>query len=140
MKYLYLLFLSLAFTVQYTNAQQKLKPEITQVEFGEKTIILNKKHAFNYYREDNDFVISDLNDNPIITGKITPLGNKKFVSKIYFVTIGKEFHNKKIVGRNELIMALCQYNVITKDFEINNERLYDFIYKNNEIDTFPVKE
>jgi hypothetical protein len=127
------------FSVQNTLAQKKSNPDITQVEFEESKIILNKKHAFNYYKEGNDFIISDLNDNQVIMGTVTPIGNKKFTSKFYFVTIGKEFHNKEIIGRNDLIMALCQYNVINKKLEIDNKKLEAFVEANNDMASYSVK-
>jgi hypothetical protein len=133
-----LLFIYLNITTIYS--QRKIKPNITAVEFKETKIILNKKHAFNYYKKANDFTISDLNDNPLITGKITPLGNSQFASKIYFITVEKEFYNEKIIGRNDLIMTLCDNNVITKQLEIDNEQLDLFIENFNEIELFPTDE
>ncbi len=109
------------------------KQIITKVKFETDKIILNDKPAFNYSKVYNYFTISDLNGKELITGDITSLGNNKFSSVITFVTFGKKFSNTKIVGRNELIFALCENNVFTVDFKINEEKLNVFFEKYNEL-------
>lgn len=114
-------------------AQKKEKQIITAVKFEEDNIILNNKVAFKYSKVGNDFVINDLDGNEIIKGSITQIGDKKYTSVITFVTINKEFSNKKIIGRNDLIFAMCENNVFTKKFEIDPDKLSAFLEKYNEL-------
>lgn len=124
----------LLFSFINLSAQKKDKEQIiTAVKFETDKIILNNKPAFNYSKTYNYFTISDLDGKELITGDITPLGDNKFSSVITFVTFGKKFSNAKIVGRNDLIFALCENNVFTKDFKINEEKLNAFFEKYNEL-------
>jgi hypothetical protein len=116
------------------SAQEKDEEQIiTAVKFETDKIILNNKPAFNYSKVYNSFTISDLDGKELITGDITALGENNFSSVITFVTFDKKFSNAKIVGRNDLIFALCQNNVFTKDFKINEEKLNAFFEKYNEL-------
>ena len=49
------------------------------------------------------------------------------------MTVGKEFSNKKIIGRQEIIFALCENNVIRDNFEIDEAKLALFFEKYNEL-------
>jgi hypothetical protein len=129
-----LLFVSFTFA----QAQKKEKQIITAVEFTTDKIILNKKHAFNYARVQNDFTIRDLDGKILITGKITPEGNNKFSTRIYFLDSEEQFYNEKIIGRNDLIFALCENNVITKKFELDTEKLKLFIQNYNQLEDPPL--
>lgn len=135
MKILKLHFTILAFIIctSVMNAQKEEKQNITSVEFTGTEIILNKKHAFNYEKSENNFQIKSLENKTLITGNIITLGENKWRSHIIFLTINKEFTNQKIIGRNDLIFALCENNVITKNFEIDDEKLKLFISKYNEL-------
>ena len=105
------------------SAQEKDEEQIiTAVKFETDKIILNNKPAFNYSKVYNTFTISDLDGKELITGDITALGENNFSSVITFVTFDKKFSNAKIVGRNDLIFALCKNNVFTEDFKINEEK------------------
>ena len=76
----------------------------------------------------------------MITGDITSLGDNKFSSVITFVTFGKKFSNTKIVGRNDLIFALCKNNVFTEDFKLREfykvpwKKCLDLIRRNKDRD------
>jgi hypothetical protein len=106
---------------------------ITAVKLEVDKIILNNKTAYNYTRNGNDFLISKLDGKELIKGSITSLGNAKFSSIITFVTIGKEFSNEKIIGRKEVIFALCENNVIKENFELDEAKLKLFFEKYNEL-------
>jgi hypothetical protein len=106
---------------------------ITAVKLEADKIILNNKTAYNYTRNGNDFLISKLDGKELIKGSITSLGNAKFSSIITFVTIGKEFSNEKIIGRKEVIFALCENNVIKENFELDEAKLKLFFEKYNEL-------
>jgi hypothetical protein len=130
------LLLNIILMLSFINlsAQEKNEEQIiTAVKFETDKIILNNKPAFNYNKLYNYFTISDLNGKELITGDITALGKNKFSSVINFVTFDKKFSNAKIIGRNELIFALCENNVFTEDFKINEEKLTEFFEKYNEL-------
>lgn len=116
------------------NAQTSKEEQIiTAIELETDKIILNDKLAYNYSRNNNDFIISDLDGKELIKGSITSLGDGNFSSILTFVTIGKEFSNAKIIGRQEIIFALCNNNVITKNFKIDKKKLRLFFEKYNEL-------
>lgn len=69
----------------------------------------------------------------MIKVSITAQGNGKFSSIITFLTIGKEFSNKKIIGRQEIIFALCDNNIINDNFKIDEIKLINFFEKYNEL-------
>jgi hypothetical protein len=125
-KKIYLLFVM--FCIQYATAQTK--PAIT-VNFTETEIFINDSKCFNYSKKGNEFSISDLSGKPIIKGTIrkNPMG--KFESTILFLQLAKSFSNKKIIGRNDLIFALVNDNIIGKDCQIDIEKLKKFIEENN---------
>ncbi|RAR47906.1 hypothetical protein B0I10_107187 [Flavobacterium lacus] len=124
----------LLFTFTGLIAQKsKEKQIITEVKLEADKIILNKKLAYNYTRDGNDFLISALDGRALIRGSITSEGNGKFSSIITFVTVEKEFSNEKIIGRKEIIFALCENNVIKKNFEIDEVKLASFFEKYNEL-------
>lgn len=133
MKILKLLLLILFFNTFYLVAQKKEEQIITQLKFETDKIILNDKHAFNYIRQENHFIISDLENKEIITGDITSSEEGKFISTITFVQENKVFSNEKIIGRNDLFFRMLENNVITKDFKIDTEKLAIFFEKYNEI-------
>ncbi|MDN3673606.1 hypothetical protein QWY99_11125 [Flavobacterium branchiarum] len=116
------------------NAQTSKEEQIiTAIKLETDKIILNDKLAYNYSRNNNDFIISDLDGKELIKGSITSLGDGNFSSILTFVTIGKEFSNAKIIGRQEIIFALCNNNVITKNFKIDKKKLRLFFEKYNEL-------
>jgi hypothetical protein len=106
---------------------------ITAVKLEADKIILNNKTAYNYTRNGNDFLISKLDGKELIKGSITSLEDGKFSSIITFVTVGKEFSNEKIIGRKEVIFALCENNVIKENFELDEAKLNLFFEKYNEL-------
>ena len=129
-----ILFLSI-FILSFLNLKAQESKEvqiITAVELKADKIILNNKTAYNYSRNGNDFLISNLDGKELIKGSITSHGNGKFSSIITFVTVGKEFSNEKIIGRKEIIFALCENNVIKDNFEIDEAKLTLFFEKYNE--------
>ncbi|MFD2601889.1 hypothetical protein [Flavobacterium suzhouense] len=134
------LILTLLIFVSFTfaKAQNKEKQIITAVEFTTDKIILNKKHAFNYARVENDFIIKNLDGKILISGKITPEGNNKFSTTIYFIDLEEQFYNEKIISRNDLIFALCENNVITKKFDLDIEKLKLFIKNYNQFEEAPL--
>ncbi len=113
--------------------ESKEVPVITAIKLEVDKIILNDKLAYNYTRNGNDFLISNLDGTELIKGSITSQGNGKFSSIITFVTVGKEFSNEKIIGRKEIIFALCENNVIKENFEIDEAKLTLFFEKYNEL-------
>ena len=124
------------FILSFTNlkAQESKDAQIiTAVKLEADKIILNNKTAYNYTRNGNDFLISKLDGKELIKGSITSLGDGKFSSIITFVTIGKEFSNEKIIGRKEVIFALCENNVIKENFELDEAKLRLFFEKYNEL-------
>jgi hypothetical protein len=130
-----MVFLSI-FILSFANLKAQESKDIqiiTAIELKADKIILNNKTAYNYTRNGNDFLISKLDGKELIKGSITSLGNGKFSSIITFVTIGKEFSNEKIIGRKEVIFALCENNVIREDFEFDEVKLNLFFEKYNEL-------
>ena len=130
-----ILFLSI-FILSFLNLKAQESKEvqiITAVELKADKIILNNKKTNNYSRNGNDFLISNLDGKELIKGSITSHGNGKFSSIITFVTVGKEFSNEKIIGRKEIIFALCENNVIKDNFEIDEAKLTLFFEKYNEL-------
>lgn len=128
--------LLLIFVLSFANviAQKSRESQIiTAIKLEADKIILNNKLAYNYNRNGNDFVISNLDGKELIKGSITAQGNGKFSSIITFLTIGKEFSNKKIIGRQEIIFALCENNIIKDNFEIDETKLTKFFEKYNEL-------
>lgn len=124
------------FILSFTNLkaqESKEVPVITAIKLEADKIILNDKLAYNYTRNGNDFLISNLDGKELIKGSITSQGNGKFSSIITFVTVGKEFSNEKIIGRKEIIFALCENNVIKENFEIDEAKLTLFFEKYNEL-------
>lgn len=130
------------FTMAITNvvAQKKEERIITEVTFEKDKIILNRKEAFGYRKEGNYFEITDLEGNVLISAKISPIGDGKFKSRIFFATLQEQFYNEKIVARNELIFALCDNNVITKDLKLDEKRLSLFIKTYNQLEDPPSGE
>lgn len=122
--------LSFATTLAQKSEDKQI---ITAVKFDSNKIFLNNKIAFNYFRDGNDFIISSLDGKEIIKGSISSNREGKISSVITFVAIGKEFSNSKIIGRNEIVFALCEYNVIKDNFEIDEIKLASFFEKYNEL-------
>lgn len=124
-----LLVLSTNLKAQESNDEQIIKA----VKLETDKIFLNNQLAYNYSRVDNDFVISTLDGKEFIKGSISSDENGNFSSIITFVTVGKNFSNKKIIGRKEIIFALCENNVLKENFEINELKLTEFFQKFNEL-------
>ncbi len=124
-----LLVLSTSLKAQESNDEQIIKA----VKLETDKIFLNNQLAYNYSRVDNDFVISTLDGKEFIKGSISSDENGNFSSIITFVTVGKKFSNKKIIGRKEIIFALCENNVLKENFEINELKLTEFFQKFNEL-------
>lgn len=103
------------------------------VSFAGNDILINDSKCFNYAKNGNDFTISDLNNKTIIKGAIRKNILDRFESTITFLQVDKTFTNKFIVGRNDLIFSLVNYDVIGKDCGINIEKLNKFIAEYNEI-------
>lgn len=124
------------FTLSFANLKAQEPKDvqiITAIQLEADKIILNNKIAYNYSRNGNDFLISKLDGKELIKGSITSLGDGKFSSIITFVTVGKEFSNQKIIGRQEVIFALCENNVIKENFELDEAKLISFFKKYNEL-------
>lgn len=119
-------------TKSKTNSN-KVPPIITNVKFEKDKIFLDNLHCYNYKLDGYSFIISDLNNVEIVRGLITPQGDSEFSSVITFVTLNTKFSNKKIIGRNDLIFALCQNNVLEKNCTINEEKLKEFLVQFNEL-------
>jgi hypothetical protein len=139
MRYFYFTIALSLLLSQYSHAQGTTGPKI-EVTFDNTTILLNQKAAFDYTKTKNKFVISDLGGSALVAGKIVPLGNDEYATRMFFITLNKEFYNKKIIGAKDLIKALVEHNVITQKLEIDTEKLLAFIEANNEIKSFPVKK
>lgn len=134
MKKAFLISLLIVMVSSKINAQTPItKQIITDVGFENNKIILNKISCYNYIREGNEFKILDLNNSPLITGTVEKNANDEFVCEVTFVEINKKFSNKKMIGRNGIIFALIDNNVIEKDFKFNKEKLLQFINDYNEI-------
>lgn len=129
-----LLSIVLLFTFYNTTAQSSKEERIiTAIKLDSTEIFLNNKVAFNYSRVYDDFVISDLNGKELISGRISSIGDGKFSSILTFATVGKRFSNKDIIGRKEIIFALCNNNIITADFTLDEKKLLQFLRKYNEL-------
>ena len=126
-----LILMILITSVSTINAQKRI---IKKVQFEKNEIVLNGKKAFEYQKAGNDFTILDLNGNELITGKISQNESGEWSSLIDFKTVNKTFSNKKIIGRNHLIFALTEENIIKRDFEIDKKKLLKFIKKHNELE------
>jgi hypothetical protein len=124
---IYLLILIIGAQCGFAQA----KPGIT-VNFTETEIFINDSKCFNYAKNGNDFLISDLAGKALIKGTIRKNLMGKFESTIIFLPLAKTFSNKKIIGRNDLIFAVANGNIIGKDCHIDNEKLKKFIEENNE--------
>ncbi|MRX38564.1 hypothetical protein GJU43_04705 [Flavobacterium sp. LC2016-23] len=133
MKIVHVLSTLLVLMTLNMNAQEKIERIINEVQFKADKIILNKQEAFNYRKDGNHFSVSDLNNNELIIGDITSLGDGKFSSVITFVVENKKFSNAKIIGRSDLFFALLNENVISKEFKIDPEKLEVFFEKYNEL-------
>jgi len=128
------LTLLLSFSNQKLAAQQKQEEQIIQkVNFEADKIILNDKIAFNYIKLGNNFSILNLQNKEIISGVISLLSDGTFSSLITFVASGKQFSNKKIIGRNDLVFALAKNNVIKEDFTIDEVKLSHFFQEYNQL-------
>ncbi|REG90833.1 hypothetical protein [Flavobacterium aquicola] len=133
MKRILLLSIFILSFANLTAQESKEDQIITAIELKADKIILNNKTAYNYSRNGNDFLISNLDGKELIKGSITSHGNGKFSSIITFITSGKKFSNEKIIGRQEIIFALCENNVIKDNFEIDEAKLTMFFEKYNEL-------
>lgn len=115
------------------TAQEQVNRIFNEVQFKSDKILLEKQEAFNYKKDGNHFSVLDLNNNELIIGDITSLGDGKFSSVITFVAENKKFSNAKIIGRSDLFFAMLNNNVINKDFKIDPEKLELFFEKYNEL-------
>ena len=125
-----LILVILMISLNTINAQKRI---IEKVKFEHNEIILNDKKAFNYQKNGNDFAILDLEGNELVTGQIRKNDKGEWTSLIYFKIVDKTFSNKKIIGRNHLIFALAEANIIKKNFKFDKKRLLKFIKKYNEL-------
>ncbi|AWK05335.1 hypothetical protein HYN56_14260 [Flavobacterium crocinum] len=130
---LIILFLTIIFSNSTLFAQKNEEQIIQAIAFETNKIVLNNKHAYNYTKEGNNFIILNLSNKEIIKGEITSIGDGKFSSIITFLPSGKQFSNKKIIGRNDLIFVFAKYNIIKEDFSIDETRLSSFIENYNEL-------
>ena len=103
-----------------------------KVTFKADSIFVNEKACLLYYKTGNDFIIYKLDSSKLILGNVQNIGSGKFATKYTFLTVNKEFSNSKINGRNALIFALIQNNVLTQSCELDEKKLETFIEKNNE--------
>lgn len=137
MKLTYSFLLFFSFSVMMF-AQETFSFE--SVRFEKTEVYLDEAHAYNYSIDENYyFEITNLKGKKLITGKITPLGNKKIASEIHFVTVDRMFSNPTIIGRNDLILNLNTYGVIQKNFELNDKKLNQFIDEFNGQNSSDVK-
>lgn len=102
------------------------------VTFKADSIFVNDKACLLYNRTGNDFIIYRLDSSKLILGSVQNTGYDKFATKYTFLTVNKEFSNSNINGRNALIFALIQNNVLTQSCELNEKKLEEFIGKYNE--------
>ncbi|HLV52353.1 MAG TPA: hypothetical protein VKY44_10450 [Flavobacterium sp.] len=116
---------------QHRNFNDSNPPNVTEVSFEKDNIILNGKIAYKYERNENTFVIKNIEDEKLIEGNIENIGYKKFKTIINFLAQNIEFTNPQIVGRNDLIFAFVNFNVFEKDGSINEKRLKLFFKKFN---------
>jgi hypothetical protein len=100
------------------------------VTFKTDSVFLNNKACLLYARTENDFVIYKLDSTKLITGSIQSTGPHMFSTIYTFLTVNKDFTNSKINGRNTLIFALVQNNILSQEGELNEKKLLKFIEKN----------
>jgi hypothetical protein len=103
------------------------------VTFSGNDILIDGNKCFTYKKDGNDFMISDAASKPLITGSIFKNILGRFESKIRFLQVNKDFSNKNIVGRNDLVFSLVNNKVIGTDCRIDTEKLENFIKENNEL-------
>lgn len=118
---------------QHGDFRDSKKPNVKKVEMEEDLIFLNKKAAYKYKRVGNDFSILKMDGQKIIEGNIENIGKNKFKTLINFIPQNVKFSNSKIVGRNDLVFALVNFNVFEKNGTINEERLKLFLDEYNEL-------
>ncbi|MFB9079969.1 hypothetical protein ACFFLS_08770 [Flavobacterium procerum] len=128
-----ILLFAIVFSTNLLSAQEKEEQIIKAISFEKGEIILNNKIAFFYLKDGNNFSISDLKNKEVISGQINSVGNGKFSSIITFIASDKKFSNERIIGRNDLIFALAENNVIKEDFRIDEVKLASFIEKYNQL-------
>jgi len=100
-----------------------------KVTFKADSIFVNEKPCLLYSKTGNDFIIYKLDSTKLITGSVRNLEPGKFATKYTFLTVNKEISNSKINGRNALIFALIQNNVITESCDLDEKKLLNFIEK-----------
>lgn len=135
-KYLTLFLLILLSNISF--AQHRIFSDsnpsnITDVSFDKDHIILNKKIAYTYQRIENDFTLRNLENEIILEGYIENIAYKTFKTTITFSEPKVDFYNARIVGRNDLIFALVNFNVFNTDGTIDPKRLALFIQNFNEL-------
>jgi len=116
---------------QNNNFSDSNPPNIKDVSFDKDNIILNKKISYKYDRNEDLFTIKNIDGKKLIEGSIKNLGDKKFETTINFLSKNIKFSNPKIIGRNDLIFALVNFNVFNKNGTINELKLEEFIKKYN---------
>jgi hypothetical protein len=129
-------FIALIFTLllSHVNAQEaKAERNVTAVKFADTKILLNEIHCYNYIKNGNDFTITDLSKKELISGHIQRNFEGAFESLIDFKIIGQKFTNKTIVGRNDLIFRLVNYDVFKKDCAIDVAKLKAFVAEFNQL-------
>jgi hypothetical protein len=102
-----------------------------QVTFSKDSIVINNTTCFSYAKTDSNFSIKSLDGKPLITGSVKNVAPGKFSTNYSFLTVNKEFHNDRINGRNALIFALVQNDVISA-CQLKEDKLLKFIRKNND--------
>ncbi len=117
------------------KSKDKKDEEINNIEFKTDKVYLEDKLCFNYFLHKGEFSIMDINNKDLITGKITATGPGEFSSVIHFLTIDMSFHNDKIIGRNDIILALVDNLIIDRNCNIDNEKLLKFVKENNQLET-----
>lgn len=119
--------LLLVVSIQTVTAQETKETASVEVNFTDKQIFLGEAKCFNYVKQGNDFTITDSNNKEIIKGIVRKNLTGGFESLILFVDAKETFTNKKIVGRNDLILALVKNKVIDANCRFDMEKLSKFI-------------
>lgn len=104
-----------------------------KVYFGKDSIVINDKLCLLYQRTGNNFTITTLDSVKIIEGNITNIAPGEFSTKYTFITVNKEFSNKKIKGRNDLIFWLVQNKILDESCTLNEKKLLKLIKKYNQL-------
>ncbi|HSZ35293.1 MAG TPA: hypothetical protein VK772_18400 [Puia sp.] len=102
-----------------------------EVSFSKDSILINNTVCFRFLKTDSNFSVKSLEGKTLITWVVKNIAPGKFSTNYTFLTVNKEFHNDKMNGRNALIFALVQSDVIS-DCQLNEDKLLKFIKKHND--------